>query len=276
VAALEAGGQRLEQALENSSYALKSIGRSLRLLQQFTPLSPEQSLAALSRSAGLPRSTTHRLLLSLVRGGLIEHSPQTSGVYRLGPEALRLGQVAQSQYLPRDAVFQMMRGLSVALDLTVGLTTLADHEVLVVERVEGSGPFRRAYGVGARIPAQATASGRVLLAALTHEELDEFFAPSHMRAQIPTAELRALRCELERVRYAGVALDQGSYIAGLACAAVPVRMSIGGRHFALAISGPLERIGHCLEKRNGLAALQDLARTLGRSYELPRLVPQGC
>lgn len=252
-----------------STYSVHAIGRAFDLLRSFTPLAPEHSLGWLSREAKLPRSTTHRLLVSLVRGGLVEHCPESGGVYRLGREALRLGNVVQSQIRPEDTVFHTMRDLSVRFDETVGLAALVDGEVLILERVEGSGPFRRAYSVGARVPARSTASGRVLLSQLSREERENFLTESQQGILAPE-ERSALRLDLEEVRAAGFAIDRGSYIQGLTCIAVPVRTPVDVT-LSLAVSGPAARMQSLLSAKT-LAVLQEVARGVGKARGLTPLL----
>jgi len=259
----------MRTGVAGSSYTVQAIGRAVNLLRHFTPLAPERTLTDLSRESGLPKSTTHRLLQSLAEGGLIESSG--NGTYRLGHEVLRLGNVIQRQMWPEDAVFRTMRDLSVRLDETVGLATLVNDQVLILEQVEGSGPFRRAYSVGARVPAHITASGLVLLSALSPGELAHFIARQRAAGSLDVSEEAALAREVEAVRGAGHALDKGKHIPGLTCIAVPVRTPAGSFTLALAISGPAERMSPLLDRKT-IGLLHEVARGLGQAPAHTRLL----
>ncbi len=255
---------------EHALGPVQSIARAAGVLSVFTPGEPEQTLGVISRRINLPRSTTHRLLASLIQAGLIERGP-TAGTYRLGREAIRIGQVAQIQIRPGDRVYRLLRGLSLALDETVGLLALVDNEVLVVERVESVLPFRMAYGVGTRLPAYCTASGRVLLSRWSDQELDAYLeqvrtsrgAPLSRKAQ---AAVREAVCA---TRASGYAVDHEEYAAGLTCLAVPISTPTLGCVAALAISGPTGRMKARLT-RPTLTAMQEAARAIGQSPELLR------
>ena len=64
--------------------------RAVRMLKLFTIERPELSLAELSKSSGLNKTTTHRLLRALQSEGLIERNAVTAG-YGLGAGLMALG-----------------------------------------------------------------------------------------------------------------------------------------------------------------------------------------
>jgi IclR family transcriptional regulator, KDG regulon repressor len=220
---------------------VQAVERALTILRLFTPQCPELDLAEVSRRVGLPKSTCHRLIQTLVHSGFIVEG-DGYGRYRLGLAAAQLGDAATALLRPSEAVRAHMRELNAKFQETIGLTRLHGSKVLVLDRVESPLPFRMDYGIGALLPAHSTASGKVLLAFSEHR--DEVLRGQRLEAFTPhTITDRArLRAELQRVRREGYAVDRQESYLGLVCLAVPVHHQVNGVVAALGISGPAARL----------------------------------
>jgi IclR family pca regulon transcriptional regulator len=81
-----------------------------------------------------------------------------------------------------------------------------------------------AINVGTRFPAHATSMGRVLLAGLSPEALDDYIARADLRAITPKTihDAAKLRAVLTRVRSQGFALVDQELEVGLRSIAVPI------------------------------------------------------
>lgn len=122
--------------------------------------------------SGLPASTTHRLLRSLVLAGLVQQDPRTSR-YSLGPAVVRLSE----SYLARQPALRALAPYLVELrtltHATVLVAILVGSSVLYADRVDADhagGIFREANRVH---DALETAAGRVLLAHADEAVWDE-------------------------------------------------------------------------------------------------------
>jgi phosphate/sulfate permease len=95
------------------------IGRVVRVLESFDRDRPTMTLSSLAARAGLPLSTTHRLVEELMGYGLIHRAD--SGVLRIG---LRMWEISARSLVPKTGA-----GLIVALTGAVmtmpGLPSLA-------------------------------------------------------------------------------------------------------------------------------------------------------
>lgn len=249
----------IRNSLVRNSSGVQAVERALAILRLFTPQCPELDLAEVSRRVGLPKSTCHRLIRTLAHAGFVIEG-DGYGRYRLGLAAAQLGNAATVLLRPSEAVRVHMRDLNAKFEETIGLTRLHGGKVLVLDRVESPLPFRMDYGVGALLPAHATASGKVLLALSEHG--DELVRTLRLEPFTPhTITDRArLRAELQRVRRDGYAVDRQESYLGLVCLAVPVRDQVSGVVAALGISGPAARLG---PKRFPQLAVA-LARSAGR------------
>ena len=199
------------------------IDRVASLLQVFDG-HDRLTLARISRRAGLPRSSAHRILQRLVELGWVE---RRGFEYALGIRMFELG----SQVVRRDGVHQAalpyMHALHRSTGLTVHLSALVSGDVLHLERVGGWPEKGEGWRLGARQPAVHAAAGLALLA-----QLDEDDWPV-------SSDRESLRHEVERIRErGGVALDLEGCSAGVTAVAAPVGPCEGGLSAALSLCGP--------------------------------------
>jgi IclR family pca regulon transcriptional regulator len=92
--------------------------------------------------------------------------------------------------------------------------------------------------VGTRLPAYPTSMGRVLLAALGPEALEERLGRMEIRALTPStvADVNRLRRQLDRVRAQGWAAVDQELEQGVRSVAVPIRDAAGAVSAALNVS----------------------------------------
>ena len=148
------------------------------------------------------------------------------------------------------------------------LAVLDGGEAIYIERVEARRALRVPSAIGRGYPAHATNLGKVLLADLPRERVDEIIAERGLAAYTPNTitDPDELEAELERIRERGYAVDDEEYDEGLRCIGAAVRDHTGHVVAALGIGGPVTR-DHP-ERVEELAALvmaaaRGLSRRLG-------------
>jgi DNA-binding IclR family transcriptional regulator len=180
------------------------LRRALRILSTFEADEAGQSLSDMSRRAGVPLTTTHRIVRELVEWGALERDD--FGRYRIG---LRLWEVAA--LAPRSVGLQrvalpFMQDLFETTHRGVHLGVREGHEVVFIERfvvpeIELSAGPR----IGMRYPLHATGVGQVLLAysppdlqeAVLAEPMSRYTA---FTLQTPN-ELRRTLADIRRIGY---------------------------------------------------------------------------
>jgi DNA-binding IclR family transcriptional regulator len=142
-----------------SSAGSQTLLRGLDLLEAVTagPL----SLAELSTTLQLNRSTVHRLASALVDRGYLKFVPREG--YMLGAKLLELGYSARQQInLPRVARPHLER-LSEITEDTVHLGVLDGNKALYLDKVPGRRRVDISSRVGERHPLCSTGLGKALL-----------------------------------------------------------------------------------------------------------------
>ena len=140
----------------------QTVDRALGVLRCFETGEDEIRLRDLADRSGLSLSTTHRLVRSLVAGGLLVQNPVTDR-YALGPALVVLGRRAGA-HLGYDAALPALTELAEQSGESVNLGIRRGPDVLVVLDVASRSPLRFTQPAGSRVPVHSSAMGKCLLA----------------------------------------------------------------------------------------------------------------
>jgi DNA-binding IclR family transcriptional regulator len=201
-----------------------------------------QSLADLTRQAGISKTTVHRVCGALLERGWAVRDPGT-GAYSLGIRAIGISAAATEN--PIVVAFRPYAAELLALhNETVHLTVLDGDDSLFVAKAETTHQVRLVSPIGSRLPAFASASGRVLLADLPSELVEITYAGRSLIT--PTGRdlggVPELVSLLARVREDGFAENVEDTALGLHCLAVPIRDGRGRALAAMTLCVPIGRI----------------------------------
>ncbi len=223
------------------SEAVKSAYRTVELLEALADAPGRLTLAELQRRLGVPKSSLHGLLRTLVATGWVEED-EIGGRYGVGLRALRVG----AAYLDRDIMVRaagpLLAALQRQLDETMHLARLDGSDVVYLASRESQHHLRVISRIGRRLPAHATALGKALLAARDAADVDALL-PETLAALTPdtVTDRRLLHAELAEIRLRGWAYEAGQNTPGLGCFAVAVPSSHPAC-YAVSCSVPLARL----------------------------------
>jgi len=238
-----------------SAYS-QSLERGLAILSAFRSGRPLLGVSDLGREVGRGRSTTHRYVATLTALGYLQQD-STTRKYRLGPRVLDLGFSAINSMEVREVAAPHLRRLSDDTGFTVNMAILDGIDVVYVERCRSTLAGQREIDlnlhVGSRLPAYCTSLGKVLLAFLPAEELEDALALIAFDRRGPNTIVSTdeLLVELERVREAGFAINNEELAYGLRSIAAPVLSREG--HAVAAIN---------LAVHSSMVSVEDLAANL--------------
>ncbi|MCY9657598.1 IclR family transcriptional regulator [Paenibacillus chondroitinus] len=213
----------------DDKYRVPAIERAHLILKEISLQPSQLKLIDLSRSLGINKSSMYSLLLTLENLGWVEKD--TGETYRLGRELSRLGHAAVQHRDLNESFHKEASLIKLKLGESLQLARLDGNEVLYLAKEEALTPVRLASGPGMRLPAHATALGKVMLADLGDEELDRFYRadqePFPQLTEHSIVSLKELKQDLEHIRQQGFALDLEEAVIGFNCAAAPIRNSHG-------------------------------------------------
>ncbi len=211
---------------EDSPDYVQSLARGLSVVRAFDREHARLTLSEVAARTGLTRAVARRSLLTLRHLGYVA---QDARDFYLRPRVLELGYSYLASLGLGEIAQQPMEELSHRVSESCSMAVLDDADVIYVARV----PVRRvmsiALGVGARLPAFVTSMGRVMLAALSDAELDDWLAANKLRAITPhtLSKTTGWREEIARVRRDGYAIVAQELELGLCSIAIPIRASNG-------------------------------------------------
>lgn len=200
---------------------VQSLERGLAVIRAFDGKRPELGLSEVARETGLTRATARRFLLTLVRLGYVR---QDGNRFSLRPRVLELGYSYLSALSLPELAQPHMEALVAQVNESSSIAVLDDTDIVYVVRVPTTRIMSITIAVGTRLPAYPTSMGRVLLAGLDPEVLEERLARLEIRPLTPSTvpDLAALRRELDRVRAQGWARVDQELEQGVRSVAVPI------------------------------------------------------
>ncbi|MDQ1027035.1 IclR family pca regulon transcriptional regulator [Streptomyces umbrinus] len=201
---------------------IASLARGLTVVTAFGEGRAELTLSEVAQRTGLPRATARRALITLEHLG---HVRGQGRAFRLTPRVLALGFPPLSKTTLTRIAHPHLAELTRQLQDSTSLSVLTGSDVQCAVSVAAGRIMDVDIAVGARVPAYATSTGRVLLADLPAAERSARLSKARMGALTPRTVTRPtdLTVILDRVREEGYALVDEELEAGLRSIAVPVR-----------------------------------------------------
>jgi DNA-binding IclR family transcriptional regulator len=225
--------------------AVKSASRTLDIIEFIVKSAKPPNFTVIRNHMDIPKSSLSLLLHELVGSDYLDFDPETRVYY----PGLKLIQISAS----------CINNTNVSREISLGIKRLSDdfgetthagildgRHIVYIAKHHGSRDVSVVATIGYRIPAHATAIGKVLLATLPPAELKARLAAVQLEryTENTITDLGALTAELARVAAQGYAIDNQEIIPGGICVAAPV-----------------------IDKANKTVAALSVTMAAGRAYE---------
>lgn len=251
----------------------ESVRKAADVLSALADAGRDMSAREISVLTDVPKSTAQRLLQSLEDSGLVRQD-QATRRYGLGPRTLTLGMAYRERIDVRAQAMPYMARLRDELDETIALAVRAGSARIYVEQLEARSGLKVKAELGRPYPLWAGASGRILLAGLTRDEVIRFAADVGEAAftHVDPPTLNGLLVRLERIHEQGYEWAFEETMRGVHTVAAPIRVSLS-ETAVLSVSGPSTRFNeNLMEAATG--PLMEAAREISSSMGYPH-PPQG-
>jgi DNA-binding IclR family transcriptional regulator len=228
-----------DRELKSEERLIQAVDRAVKLLEAIADAGGPVALPEIADAAGVNRSTAWRLLATLEHHGLIDRDGRQG--YVIGFAAVRIAAAADQRTLVWRAR-PLMERLAADTGETVGLSVPEHLSLVTLDQID-SPQVVSANWVGRRLPLHCSSNGKLLLAALSPDELNEFLMqPLAALTANTITDPEALRRELDKTRKLGYGVTVEELEAGLHGVSAATRDGLGNPLAFLSISGPVYRI----------------------------------
>ncbi|GAA5165266.1 IclR family transcriptional regulator C-terminal domain-containing protein [Pseudonocardia eucalypti] len=219
---------------------MAGLAKGLAVIEAFGQVS-RLTVAEAAQRTDITRAAARRCLLTLTDLGYLTHDGKN---FRPTPRMLRLG----GAYLDTASLPTLARPhLTAARDAlteSVSLAVWEDGGSVFVARAEAKRIVSTGVRIGARLPGHCSATGRVLLAGMSDEEVAAYLAAGGRERRtthtvVAPDELTAI---VRAARADGYATSDEELELGLRAVAVPVRDARGVTVAAMSVSASSARV----------------------------------
>lgn len=198
--------------------------RALRVLRYLASQPDPVPLERIMRAVGMPRSSAYHLLGAMIDEGFVTHI-EDDHRYALGVAAFEVGsgysRQAPLQRIARRPIAELVDAVGESGHFAV----LHGRDVYYVIEERAARRPHLVTDVGVRLPAQLTATGRAILAALPPAQVRALFPDRSAfvtRHGTGPTSLTALTSMLAGVRQQGYSTEDGEVTPGFASVGAPV------------------------------------------------------
>lgn len=201
-------------------------------------------LMEISNSLNLNKSTTHRILNSLVYLGYVRQNSRNEK-YELSMKIVQLS----NQFLEKQDLMQTVRPyLRKLMELTketVHFVEREGNEVVYIDKVESfANSIQMISRIGSRLPMYCSGVGKAIAAELSQDEVAQIWKSSHIvqKTAKTITNYQEFLDILKEVRKRGYAFDREENETGVMCIAASLKDYRKEARYAFSISAPVSRM----------------------------------
>jgi len=198
------------------------------------------TVTELSSRVDLAKSTVHGYLVSMEKAGYLV---KDEGGYDVSLEFLKQGIYRRQQYMPAEIIRKPLRQLGDGTE-EIAWYSVGEHgRTIDIYKSEGERAIAVEKWLGQPRPMHALAAGKILLAHMPEERVDEIIDVHGLEAKTSNTitTRKELDAELQRVRDTGIAFNDKEYRPRIRSVGAPVIYE-NGAIGALTVSGPAKRL----------------------------------
>lgn len=234
--------QKLSESARTRSQA-PNLKRGLAILEYLTREVDGATVTQLSDQLSFPTASVFRIVNVLEELGYLYRDPRSKKFY-LTNRFLLMGQPQGEMKSLNECAIEAMHMIRRETGETTQLCCLVDKEMVVLEQLVSTFPFKYSADLGARCPCYSNAPGKAIIAHMPETDQKELIESLRFKKYTETTitSRKAFYAELETIRETGYAVDRAEGLVGVHCVAAPVFDRHGIAVAAITIAGPSSRI----------------------------------
>lgn len=240
---------------------IAGLEKGLSIIETFDDANPRLTPSQAGERCGMTRTAARRYLLTLAHLGYVA----TDGkLFWLTPRVLRLGQsYLESARLPR-IVQPFLQRVTAGTQEIAYVSVMDGDDIVYIARNGTNRAMNTGFVLGARVPAQVTAAGMLLLALRDPQGQEAWLANHELKAYTShtIASKERLKLELARIKHQGWAISEQQLEMGYRGVAVPLVDRRGDVVGGLNVTMPMQHESSDEAVARVLPVLQETARAM--------------
>lgn len=214
----------------------------MKILDALAAMKQGQGTSEIARLTNMNKATVFKLLETLQLIGFVEKSTPDSR-YKLGPGLIRFAYNSLQQLDIVSLSAPYLEQLNKDTNETIHLAVLNEQSLIYVAKLESTQAVRTVSRIGRQTPLYCTGMGKAMLSTFSDEKLAQYVATTTFLKNTPTTITDKIQfmAEINKIRVAGYAFDDGENEEDIRCIAVPLTVNtrlLG----AISLSAPKYRI----------------------------------
>ncbi|MFT4161980.1 IclR family transcriptional regulator [Shinella zoogloeoides] len=217
----------MAKAAQSSGSRMRGIDRVVEILEVLREIGVPTQVGQIAARLNAPRSSIYEVIGSLAGAGILEVNPGTGEVF-FGLASYFYGAAYARQNPIIGLGAEEVNRLGRATGETAELCTLIKNRYAIVHSMPGNSLLRMETKPGFTLPVPWTASGRLLVAHMSREEVGALVPPEDF--DLPNGVKLSLDVFYDEVRSAdaqGLCVTSGILDTFTKCIAVPIRSTFG-------------------------------------------------
>ncbi len=227
--------------MDNENIKVKSLYKSLQILECFTVDTPELGITEISNKLGIYKSNVHSILTTLEYAGYIYKNPLTQK-YGLANKILEFSYIVTSQLTYQNVIYHVMKRVSETLNTTSYFGVPHGQYVLYMfsaypKVYDNNYPVRSI--MGEKAPMYCTSIGKAMLSTMSKEEILDRINMERVRFTNNTLiEEKDILEDVLLSTKRGYTVDNIEHEPDVRCVGVPILDRSHKLIGALSVSGP--------------------------------------
>lgn len=237
-------------------YLNKSLDKALSILDLFNAPDSKLSTTEIAKKFDTNPSSLYPILHTLEKHGYLKRDGNK--LYSLGLTFAKKGRLVLEELNLTEEARSELERLRDEANKTVHLGYLNANQVVYIDKVESKGVIRMYSSPGKTAPIHATALGKVMLAFLPEEQIEETLGQLDLEPSTDKTITSPdkLRQELKIINERGYAVDDEEFEKGIRCVAAPIYQHNGKVDAAISVTGlaaqiNIEKLATVVKKYGG-------------------------
>jgi len=209
-----------------------TIRRTAQVLKAFSEKPKGWGVTELSSHLGLAKSVVHGILNALLEEGLLKKDKDKE-IYICGKEILKLALFFYSNMELIKISRPRIKKLVEEINESVLLVQYVDKKLIVVDKIDGDKPLQLGLKIGTEIPLLRGVSGKIFLAFLPDEKIEEILNNN----KDPRVDITKLKEDLKSIREKGYAISNEEIYKDILAVGAPIFNKDGKLEAVIAMGG---------------------------------------